>query len=192
VLSNHPELVNTVNGYNVPLLHLAAEQGDEKLVRLLLKRGADRDMVDTAGYTLLHRAAAGDLLFLIQEELVRGILVYTRAAGGIIPLHLAIKNRHVKAVRLLLDRGADLEAEAYSGCSPLYLAVQSGYPAVVNLLLGKGTDVNHGDDWGATPLHFSALYQQPNVLSMLLGHGHEIDKKNGACMVLKGKPWKPD
>lgn len=45
---------------------------------------------------------------------------------GLKPLHYAVWQRHIEAVRLLIVRGADLNCEDDCGYSPLHLAAEHG------------------------------------------------------------------
>ena len=50
-------MVNSVNGYGHTPIHVAASQGHEEVINLLLAHGARLEMVDREGRTALHEAA---------------------------------------------------------------------------------------------------------------------------------------
>jgi ankyrin repeat protein len=106
-------------------LHAAAEAGDVRVVKLLLKISAgvdDRMVTDDTSWTPLHRAAA---------------------------------NGHEAVVRLLLERKADVDAKDVDGQTLLHWAVECGHEAVVRLLLESKADVDAKDIDDRTPLYYA-------------------------------------
>jgi ankyrin repeat protein len=104
-LTNHPDLAITPGTNGNGLLHLAADFGRAEMVRLLLDAGADINMANNKGWTLLHCVAypsAG------------------RLPGG--PETL------ITFIDWLLAAGADITAEAHgAGGTPLMQALFWGH-----------------------------------------------------------------
>lgn len=128
-----------------PLL-LAAYEGHEDVVELLLEAGADVD--ETAG-------PDGSV----------------SAAAAVTPLLAAAAMGHMKTVSKLLFWGADVDAIDCEGRTALCLAAARGSLEVVRALLDRGLDENHKDDLGWTPLHAAACEGHRNICATLTDQG---------------------
>jgi ankyrin repeat protein len=108
--------VNNVDYFGNPPLSLAARAGHEGIVRLLLDRGADVIRADGLGNPpLLLATEAGHegIAQLLYEAKINAL-----ASGT--ALIMAVKQRNVNFVRLLIREGADVQAAA------LYLQGEGG------------------------------------------------------------------
>ena len=103
----------------------------------------------------------------------------TNAVGA---LHIACKNGHTDAVRLLLDGGAEVDLPAQDGVTPLVIACMNGHVEVTRLLLEKGAAVDRAVEEGATPLIVACQNGHVEVARLLLDNGAEVDRaaENGA------------
>lgn len=128
-----------------PLL-LAAYEGNDDVVELLLEAGADVD--ETAG-------PDGNV----------------PAAAAVTPLLAAAAMGHMKTVSRLLFWGAAVDAIDSEGRTALCLAAARGSVEVVRSLLDRGLDENHKDDLGWTPLHAAACEGHRAVCAALTERG---------------------
>lgn len=151
--------VDWVGSEGKTALHLAAQYGHKRVVKILLDHGADIEahcepfgtplmILHRAGNTPLHWAAAGD------------------DTGG----------RQESVARLLLECGAKANARSLRFRTPLQAAIMStrtgnDATATIRLLLDKGALVNAFDTEGWTPLHEAAYYGKFDVAQILLDHG---------------------
>lgn len=140
-----------------PLL-LAAEQGNEKLMDLLLEYGADINQ--------------------------RGI--WTPGQSGNTALHSAVVNGNEEVAKLLLSKGADVNAKGTNDGTPLHHAVM-WHLHMVELLVSKGADVNVKNNRGQTPLHtISSMYPQDKwvknhrleTIKILVAAGADLEAKD--------------
>lgn len=116
ILSSHPELATTPGTNGNGLLHLAADFGRVEMLRLLLDAGADINMANNKGWTLLHCVAYASTAGL---------------SGGPEMLNSFID--------LLLAAGADVTAEAHgAGGTPLMQALFWGHRPQAERLAQEG------------------------------------------------------
>lgn len=103
-LDRFPDLVAARGTNGDDLLGMGA--GDERLVSLLLERGADPARGNAHGWTPLHQAAYGNRLGLAQMLLDAGAPVDVSARGdGGTPLVVALFWGHREAAELLAEHG---------------------------------------------------------------------------------------
>jgi hypothetical protein len=106
-LDRFPDLVRAVGTNGNDLLGMATATCDERLVALLLERGAEVRHANAHGWTALHQAAYRGLPVLAQVLLEAGAPVEVSARGdGGTPLIVALFWGHRQAAELLAERGA--------------------------------------------------------------------------------------
>ncbi|KAI4129581.1 MAG: hypothetical protein LQ338_002155 [Usnochroma carphineum] len=126
------------------------QHGDAALVKLLLERGADCNLLgfQPRGYGFMPEESATPLL----AACVRG---------------------HVSLVQLLLAHRADVEKTNESSATPLLAAIREDHLSVVRLLLDAGADVDHAVD-DKTPLSRAASDGKLEIMEELLEKGANI------------------
>lgn len=155
-------------------LHLAAALRQVGAARLLLAHGAAPNAANRRGARPLHyacdarphgttpdrRTQAAALIALLAQG---GAELDARDAGGVAPLHRAVRARNVSAVAALLAAGAPVQAAVTKkGTTALHLATQSTGAggtadtlaeqlAIIRLLLDHGADATTPDARGKTP-----------------------------------------
>nr|XP_060629469.1 cyclin-dependent kinase 4 inhibitor C [Anolis sagrei ordinatus] len=97
--------VNARNGFGRTALQVM-KLGNPEIARQLLLRGADPDLRDSAGFSVLHDAARAGFLDTLQTLLEFRADVNAEDGGGNLPLHLAAQEGHLPAVAFLLERTA--------------------------------------------------------------------------------------
>lgn len=169
-------------GNRIPALGLAADKGNDPIVRALLKRGANIDATDCAKNTpLMHasRAARKDVVATLLSACPKPT-VNCRNQDGSIPLGSIAGNGGEEITRMLLDAGADIEAKDDKGRTPLVRAVSYGHIDVINTLLDRGANIETRSLKGYTPL-FDAVYAAVNALEtvqLLLRRGADVHAKD--------------
>ena len=160
-----------LNAASTTPLHIAAQQGHEAVVRLLLGRGASIDATDQEHRTALHTAAQQGHEAVARLLLGHGASIDATDHESRTPLHTAAQQGHEAMVRLLLDRGASIAALDTNNWTPLHSAAQQGHEAVARLLLDQGALIDATDKDADTPLHIAAWYGHKLVVRLLLERG---------------------
>ena len=203
--SIEPKYVNVIDILGRSPLHYAAVRGDVKVIRKLIKIGADPKATDLAEWTPLHYAIekmkekkTQQQNSLVEEEkekegrveeeedrevvwalLQGGVDIEIRGRDGIGCLHCAARSSSAKLTNLLLEAGASNEIQDNSRRTPLHWAAYTGCDKVVDVLLSKGVNRAARDDYGRTAVHLAAITGREKSIALLLGtEGVETDARD--------------
>ncbi len=133
------------HGWQSPL-HMAAQKGNDKIMRMLLQQNTNCDEKDSDGLTPLIQAV------IVGHEDVVNVLVSHGARIGEVDnlqrsaLHWAIIYRRGNILETLLARckgqGALIDSYDNKGRTPLHLAIDAGYEAGVKIMLEFGANAS--------------------------------------------------
>lgn len=165
---------SSTDGYGA--LHIAAEKGLTRIVRLLLDSGASPDLPDgIRSNCALHLAA--------REGHRRTCTMLARWGASqkstndiwYTPLHLAAKEGDLEIVEALLDAadaaGCLAEVIDYprkDGTSPLHSAVEQSHEDVVRTLLNRGANWDARTIRNESVMHVAARTGHGDILKMIL------------------------
>lgn len=175
---------------NFTPLHIAARNGHNNVVHVLLEYNAAVDDLDRQCYTPLHQAAQfghspvintfiHHLKKLYHESpstpvsnhVVIVNYLHREDTHGVTALHLAASYGHTHATRVLLGLGANTDAHTNLGCTPLhYAACHKNNNAVLRLLTRNGATLDARDFEGHTALHYAASRGNIKALRFLVRH----------------------
>ncbi|KAI0441635.1 hypothetical protein F4803DRAFT_551888 [Xylaria telfairii] len=101
------------------------ENATKRILRTLLENGADINLVDGNGWTVLHWSIARKYQFLVDEILATKKVNVNQptSSQGATPLHMAANRNLFKVVKSLLKRKADRTLVTHSGESILQWAL---------------------------------------------------------------------
>ncbi|KAL8825434.1 MAG: hypothetical protein Q9170_007792 [Blastenia crenularia] len=150
-------------------LYLAAENGHEDTVQMLLDNGADVNASDWIGSTALDWAVPGGHERTVRVLLQNGCNLKSRDAYENTALHWAV--HHELIARLLIENGVDVNAQNDCGQTALCWVARDGPVAVAQLLIEHGANINIQDRCGCTALHGAALKGREAMLQLLLNQG---------------------
>jgi ankyrin repeat protein len=174
-------LINSIDVKNINMpaergrtaLHEAADVGNERVVELLLSRGAAVNAIDSARQTPLHLGSKGGFLGVCNCLLDKGkgVRVNLVDADGCVAFHYAAKNGHDSVLRRLLKAGSNVFASNKNGQLPLHLACQAARESTVKLLLDENARAGARDRNGRTPLHYAAESGTKRIVWLLVDSG---------------------
>ena len=118
-------------------------------VRLLVDQGADKEIVDSDGYSPLHLASIQGYLDVAQYLVEEGATLDKLDHTGNTPLSVAAVNGQLEICRYLLEQGADRGKPDHGGYTPLHYAACYGRPEIAKLLMIYGAELNANDQLAA-------------------------------------------
>ncbi|EQC27025.1 TKL protein kinase [Saprolegnia diclina VS20] len=158
---------STVNEDGATALHVAAANGHDDIVTLLLATDPSLSCrSDQSGNLPLHLAAAKGHMFIV-EKLVQHAPVKSLSwtnSGGCTPLSVAIKCAHAPLVSLLIQSGTSLDSTTNSGWTLLHEAAATGGLAMVKMLLSTTLNMFAKTTAGETPLQIATDKQRGDAI----------------------------
>lgn len=130
-----------INEFGETLLMWACRNSQKELVEFLLSKGANLDIKDSDGETVLsYSENKPEILKLLVSN---GLNPNSKDSDGQPILNTSIRNSDTDLVRLLLEKGANVkynpEEEYYS---PMYAAIYSENKDIIKMLIEAGIDIN--------------------------------------------------
>lgn len=160
-------------------MFISIAQDDERMFDLLIKHGADPNLLSGAGdfYTPLLFAAEWDKLVFVRKLLALGVEIdisERNLAATVTPLRFSTIRASEELIGVLLDAGA----KANGILNPTVLGYRH---ASARYLLQRGLDVNEQDEMGNTPLMNACITGMADTVQMFLESGKvDLTLKNNA------------
>jgi len=191
---------------NIKDVQYAVRYGRERILKLLLGRGADLHTHNDNGEGLVALAvkcSRGNILKLLldhgadinardtkyndysaldqavwqgKQDIVK-LLLEKGAEFGMAPTIAAALGSE-KVLELLLDKGADLETRDQDGDTALTNAAMEGQEKIVKLLLERGANINARNGSGNSALIFAIRRAHEEIAQILIDHGADINTRN--------------
>uniref|UniRef100_A0A8C4UXP4 Nuclear factor NF-kappa-B p105 subunit n=1 Tax=Falco tinnunculus TaxID=100819 RepID=A0A8C4UXP4_FALTI len=179
--------VSLLDRHGNSVLHLAASEGDDKILSLLLKHKKVSPMVDLSngeGLSAIHMVVMANSMSCLKQLIAAGVNVNAQEQkSGRTALHLAVEQENIPlAGCLLLEGDADVDSTTYDGTTPLHIAAGRGSTKLAAVLKAAGAnphvenfeplfdldDVKDDDDEGivpgTTPLDMAANCEVYDIL----------------------------
>ena len=161
------------------LLHIAAEEGKDQVVRMLLDKGADVNAQGGLYGNALQAASYGGYDRVVQILLDKGADVNAQGGEYGNALYTASRGGHDQVVQILLDKGADINAQGGLYGNALQAASSEGHNQVVQILLDKGADINAQGGHYGNALQAASAGDCDRVVQMLLDKGADVNAQGG-------------
>ena len=164
-----------------PLMH-AAGKGYEKVLPLLLERGADVNKQASSTPLISAMWKHGGIPEIVSTLISKGADVNAVGAHDLTALMRAARYGHKWAVSFLIENGAGVDSITDEGASALHFAALEGHSEVAQLLLKGGCNPNRAttDVARITPLQRAVMERHIDVVRVLLEHGADVDATNSA------------
>ncbi|XP_023316500.1 ankyrin-1-like isoform X1 [Trichogramma pretiosum] len=184
----HPVKIDTRNHKGQTPLHLALLNENQRITELLLRAGADPNIVNEDRTHPLHIICKTfwyvdmiELFFKISKEAnqSRVVEVDARDMFGNTPLHLALRNWVSRDAASLLKRGANPNLTNTEGSTPLHMIcenpkIQTSFVKTffeINDANNQTVQVDAKDNRGNTPLHLAIRGDNKMCTELLLRAG---------------------
>eukprot|EP01048_Picozoa_sp_COSAG05_P017736 COSAG05_NODE_2473_length_3019_cov_2.208904_1_plen_474_part_00 len=155
-------------------LHVAAHNGAVESARLLIEAGADvnHNYNHSHNYAPLHWAAQQGQMKTLLTLLFSAADPNIRAAGGLMPLHLAAKKDHADICKALLMAGANVDGfEEFHGhhYTSLHHAAAKGHTGTIRMLMRYGANprVVPDEEGGVSPLRLAEHEGQDAAVALI-------------------------
>jgi ankyrin repeat protein len=177
------------------------QKGNFKDIQDFLDLGLDPNMKDDNGTSLLAHAIA-----INDRKSFRLLLSYGADVNEGDLLHLAVKNRNIEMIQILLENKIDVNKKNSKGVSPIFTAAEDNQVEIVRWLLNYGADpdieathhvcrqgnleiakilIEQGkvnleaeDRFQMTPLHWAALSTNVDLIKYLIKNKASLHHKN--------------
>ena len=149
------------------------------------------NVLDTNGYTPIHRAVYNNDLATVNEllkntnlninsKLDMAVSIDGWYLGGATPLILASYLGYTNIVKTLLDNNADIKSrDDIDGSMAIHIAAGNGNNEVIEILLSKDeTIINETDNKGNAPLHWAAMKDKTETVKLLAEKGADLEGKD--------------
>ncbi|KAK4153112.1 ankyrin repeat-containing domain protein [Chaetomidium leptoderma] len=187
LLLGHKANPNQRNDRGSTPLVLAAESGEEAVIKILLHRGgADPTLPNDNMSTALHRASQNGHLSSVEALVEAGAVIDAQKKDGSTPLYWAVVNSRTDVVRWLLEHGAltNVYGGEYHSC--LQMAAWVGDVEIARLLLdSKSTDVNAAGGRFRSALWAAIEDDNADMIRLLLENGADptrMDDEGTTCL----------
>ena len=177
LLAVHGVTVDAVSeSYQTPLM-LAAASGEEEIVTLLLRMGANCELKDWHNVTPLSMAVRSGHANVVKLLLKLNVDVNAVEDTGASALHFAASRGEGVIARMLLSARPSLDTRDRAERTALHQAVLCRKPELVEMLVEAGAATDLLDDNGDTPLMIAVNQLDENIAHLLLEHGADVEMR---------------
>mmetsp|Transcript_26024 Transcript_26024/g.58867 ORF Transcript_26024/g.58867 Transcript_26024/m.58867 type:complete len:2813 (-) Transcript_26024:149-8587(-) len=175
--------INSCNYDGKTVLHMAASEGNYRVVELLLEEGALKNQKDRWGNTPLQ-----DAINCKQGPVVQ-LLVQWKCEldpeTSTARLAMAAHQGELETLKLIIQHGITPNTVDADSRTPLHLAASQGHDKVIEYLISMKADVNAKDRWGRTPLQDAVENGHVHVAEQIHYKGGLLPESAGPEQICK-------
>lgn len=160
-------------------LALACKYGYTKLVKVLLKAGANIEINDKSKFTPLHHACKSGYQDIVKILLKEKANIEALTLEDFTPLYLACLGGHLAVVQTLVESGAIINPFE-SGTNPLFAACKNGHLNIIKYLHENGADLDR-DYLGCSLFYKACSRGFLAIVDYLFTKGVDIEKTYLKC-----------
>ncbi|NWZ34533.1 NFKB1 factor, partial [Brachypodius atriceps] len=137
--------VSLLDRHGNSVLHLAATEGDDKILGLLLRHEKVSPMINLPngeGLSAIHMVVMANSMSCLKQLIAARVNVNAQEQkSGRTALHLAVEQENIPlAGCLLLEGDADVDSTTYDGTTPLHIAAGRGSTKLAAVLKAAGAN----------------------------------------------------
>lgn len=170
------------------LLDYAVLRGNEKLVKVLLKNGANVKSYNDSMKQLINSIIAENSS-MMKLLLKNGANINASDVDGKTPLMFAVSNEKVEMINEIIKIDKHINAVDANNETALMYAVRSGNIKIVETLLNNKANLYIENIKGETALMIAAYKKDHDMINFLVSRGADLNEENrygkSAKMILK-------
>ncbi len=155
-------------------LEHAVRNANRQMVQLFISSGADVNLQNAAGETVLMMLDSDATSDLAWDLINAGAKLNTVDQGGNTPLMEVASGDNVDVLKTLLDAGAQVQTKNKEGQTALMMAAEEGLVNNVRALILAGADINAVDAKGRNALHYACEYDRDAAKRLLQAQGSAV------------------
>ncbi|KAM0349557.1 hypothetical protein ACHAP4_010335 [Fusarium culmorum] len=169
----------------VGVIHMACATGHNKVVQLLVHKGACIEEI-WKGTSAIQLAACAGELKTTKLLLELGANIHTEDGYGNPLLHLVCRQGHTQIIKALIDAGADIEKLNALGFAPLAVSCYNGHLDVANAFIAAGSKISSIiKSHGGMLLRKAVEMDYTKIINLLIDNGVDIaDRNEDGCQAL--------
>lgn len=179
LLENKMDVNLRYNENSSTALHIACQQGNIEIVKLLLDFGANVFSINELKTTPLNIACSKGNLEIVRLLLIHGDTANIADISGNDCLISAVESKNPQVVRLILDCAIHTETENQKGETALDIACLKDIPvSIIQTLLAKGANPHRVDDKGNSLFLRICKCKKFNVAQLMIDRNIDINTRN--------------
>mmetsp|Transcript_21898 Transcript_21898/g.28688 ORF Transcript_21898/g.28688 Transcript_21898/m.28688 type:complete len:434 (-) Transcript_21898:290-1591(-) len=177
-------VINETSGQSP--LHLAVQNGNMKLVKMLVQKGANTNLLNSNQATPLHLACIVGKCEIVKFLVFNGADISIKSKYESTPLHWAAREGYLSIVQFLFQRGVSLEEEDVFGSRPVFWAAQGGHVDMMEYFSREGQSFKVLNRKGLAPMHIACRRGNLRAVNYLLNEGVDVETGSEKPVYLRG------